>query len=108
MLFRSDEFTNKEYDKRITNAEGYDKTNDLAYGTFVVKQIKGKIDTEAVDTWEFTVSKENQETVKYIINNRNFTSYVKLQKKDSETGKLITLSLHISIFGVILYSLNKL
>lgn len=87
-----DEFTNKEYDKLITNAEGYDKTNDLAYGTFVVKQIKGKIDTEAVDTWEFTVSKENQETVKYIINNRNFTSYVKLQKKDSETGKLITLS----------------
>lgn len=87
-----DEFTSKEYDKLITNAEGYDKTNDLAYGTFVVKQIKGKIDTEAVDTWEFTVSKENQETVKYIINNRNFTSYVKLQKKDSETGKLITLS----------------
>lgn len=87
-----EEFTNKEYDKLITNSEGYDKTNNLAYGTFVVKQIKGKIDTEAVDTWEFVVSKENQDTVKYIINNRNFTSYVKLQKKDSETGKLITLS----------------
>ena len=87
------EFTEKEYDKLITDKKGYDKTNPLAYGTFVVKQIKGKIDTENVkDTWEFKVTRENQETIKYIVNNRIFTSYVKLQKKDAESGKLITLS----------------
>lgn len=88
-----DEFTEKEYDKLVTDSKGYDKTRKLAYGKFVVKQIKGKIDTDKVqDTWEFVVSKENQDTIKYIINNRNFTSYVKLQKMDKETGKLITLS----------------
>lgn len=87
------EFTEKEYDKLVTDKFGYAKTRKLAYGHFVVKQIKGKIDTEKVkDTWEFVVSKENQDTIKYIINNRNFTSYVKLEKRDSETGKLITLN----------------
>lgn len=88
-----DEFTDKEYDKLITNKNGYDKSNQLAYGSYVVKQIKGKMDTELIEnTFTFTVSKENQDTIKYIINNRLFTSYVKLQKVDSETGKLITAS----------------
>lgn len=87
------EFTEKEYDKLVTNESGYAKSRKLAYGKFVIKQVKGEIDTEKVkDTWEFTVSKENQDTIKYIINNRYFTSYVKLQKKDLESGKLITLS----------------
>lgn len=87
------EFTEKEYDKLVTNKSGYAKSRKLAYGTFVIKQIKGEIDTDKVkDTWEFKVSKENQDTIKYIINNRYFTSYVKLQKKDLESGKLITLS----------------
>ena len=88
-----DEFTKKEYDKLVTNKSGYAKSGKLAYGTFVIKQVKGKLDTELVkDTWEFVVSTENQDTIKYIINNRNFTSYVKLEKRDKETDKLITLS----------------
>ncbi len=88
-----DEFTEKEYDKLVTSNKGWAKSRKLAYGTFMVKQVKGKIDTDKVkDSWEFVVSKENQDTIKYIINNRNFTSYVKLQKKDSETGKLITMT----------------
>lgn len=88
-----DEFTDKEYDKLVTNKNGYDKSKQLAYGSYVGKQIKGKMDTELVEnTFTFTVSKENQDTIKYIINNRLFTSYVKLQKVDSETGKVITAS----------------
>lgn len=87
------EFTEKEYDHLITNSSGYAKSRKLAFGTFVVKQTKGKIDTEKVaDTWEFKVTRENQETIRYIMNNRYFTSYVKLQKKDLESSKLITLS----------------
>lgn len=87
------EFTDKEYDKLVTNKKGYDKSKQLAYGDFIIKQVKGKMDTELVEnTFTFTVAKENQDTIKYIINNRLFTSYVKLQKKDAETGKLITIS----------------
>ena len=88
-----EEFTDKEYDKLVTNKNGYDKSRPLAFGDFVIKQVKGKMDTELVqNTFTFTVSKENQDTIKYIINNRLFTSYVKIQKVDSETGKLITMS----------------
>lgn len=88
-----DEFTEKEYDKLITSSKGYAKSRKLAYGTFIVKQVKGKIDTDMVkNTWEFKVARENQDTIKYIINNRNFTSYLKLVKRDKDTGKLITMS----------------
>lgn len=88
-----EEFTDKEYDKLVTNKNGLDKSKQLAYGSYIAKQIKGKMDTELVEnTFTFTVSKENQDTIKYIINNRLFTSYVKIQKVDSETGKLITAS----------------
>lgn len=88
-----DEFTEKEYDHLITDSKGYAKSRDLAYGKIRIKQIKGKLDTEKVkDEWTFTVSKENQETIKYIVNNTIFKSYVKLVKKDLETGKIITLS----------------
>ena len=38
------------------------------------------------------MARENQDTIKYIINNRNFTSYVKLVKRDKDTDKLITMS----------------
>ena len=44
------------------------------------------------DEWTFTVSRENQDTIKYIVNNKIFMSYVRLVKKDAETDKTITLS----------------
>ena len=87
------EFTNKEYDYLTTNKNGYVKSKDLAYGNFVIKQVKGQMDLEMVkDEWTFTVSRENQDTIKYIVNNKIFMSYVRLVKKDAETDKTITLS----------------
>lgn len=86
------EFSNREYDKLITDQDGYAKSKDLAYGSFIVKQVKGKVDTDKINEWTFTVSSENQDTLHYIINNRLFTSYLKLVKKDADTGKTITLS----------------
>lgn len=43
-------------------------------------------------TWEFEVKSENQKFKKYIINNRPFTSYLKVVKLDSDSGKIIVLS----------------
>lgn len=88
-----DEYSEKEYDYLVTDENGYAKSRPMAYGKVVVKQTKGQIDTDKVkDEWIFTVSKENQDTIKYIMNNRLFTSYVKLVKRDSLTGKLIVAS----------------
>lgn len=88
-----DEYSKKEYDKLVTNEDGYDKSNPLAFGTYVVKQVKGKVDTDLLkNTWEFKVEKQNQKTLRYIINNRPFTSQVKLIKVDAESGEKITLN----------------
>jgi len=88
-----EEFTNKEYDYLTTNKNGYAKSKDLAFGDFIIKQVKGQMDLEMVkDEWTFTVSRENQDTIKYIVNNKIFMSYVRLVKKDAETDKTITLS----------------
>ncbi|MEG0410288.1 MAG: SpaA isopeptide-forming pilin-related protein [Erysipelotrichaceae bacterium] len=96
------EFTNKEFDKLVTNEDGYDKTNPLAFGTYVVKQTKGQIDTDKVKAeWEFKVEKENQKTIRYIVNNRPFNSYLKLVKKDGDSGKTVVLdSATFKIFDV--------
>lgn len=34
-----DKLSNKEYDKLVTDEEGYAKSKKLAYGTYVVKQL---------------------------------------------------------------------
>lgn len=102
-----DEYTDKEYDYLVTDSNGYAKSRDLAYGKIRIKQIKGKLDTEKVkDEWTFTISKENQDTIKYIINNTIFKSYVRLVKKDVETGKTITLS--NTTFKIVDLSTNEL
>ncbi|MEG0360620.1 MAG: SpaA isopeptide-forming pilin-related protein, partial [Longicatena sp.] len=88
-----DEYTEKEYEKLVTDEDGYAWSDDLAYGTYVVKQIKGQIDTDKYEAqWEFKVDNEDQDTIHYIINNRPFTSYLKLVKKDLETNKEVVLS----------------
>lgn len=87
------EFSKREYDKLVSDEDGYAKSKDLAYGTYLVKQIKGQVDTDVYEaTWKFEVNQENQKTNKYIINNRPFTSYLKVVKLDSDSGKKITLS----------------
>lgn len=86
------EFSELEYDRIVTNKDGYAKSKKLAYGVYKVKQTKAAVDTEIYEKeWTFTVEKENQETIRYIINNRPFTSYLKLVKEDAETGKQIVL-----------------
>lgn len=87
------EFSKREYDKLVSDEDGYAESKDLAYGTYLVKQIKGQVDTDVYEaTWKFEVNQENQKTKKYIINNRPFTSYLKVVKLDSDSGKKITLS----------------
>lgn len=87
------EYSQREYDKLITDENGYAKSRKLAFGKYVVKQVKGSVDTDLLNTaFEFTVSNEKQETIRYIINNRPFTSFLKIVKRDSESGKIISVA----------------
>lgn len=88
-----EEYSQREFDHLVTDKDGYAKSKELAYGTYVVKQIKGQIDTDKLEAeWIFTVSEEDQEPITYVINNRPFTSYLKVIKVDEESGKEITAS----------------
>lgn len=88
-----EEFTDKEYDHLVTDENGEVKSKQLAFGTFVVKQIGGDINTNYLkDSWEFVVKKENQDTKKYIVSNSIFRTQLKLVKKDIETEDIISAS----------------
>ena len=76
----------REYLK--TNADGYAKSKDLPYGTYIVHQVKGADETEYVSDFLVDV-KENGKTYKYILNNPSFTAYLKVVKKDAQTKKTV-------------------
>ncbi len=77
-----------ERDILVCDEYGYDITKLLPYGTYVVHQTKGWDGREFVKDFTVYVS-ENGKTYPYLINNANFESYLKVVKKDAETGKTI-------------------
>ena len=58
---------------------------------YVVHQTKGWDNTEWIDDFEVIVS-ENEKNYFYLINDAVITSYVKIVKKDAETGNIIPVS----------------
>ena len=77
-----------ERDILVCDEDGFAKSKDLPYGKYTVRQIEGWEDTEYMPA--FTVySNTHGEVYKYLINNAPFTSYLKLVKVDSETGRQI-------------------
>ena len=77
-----------ERDYLKTDADGYAKSKDMPYGTYIVHQVKGADETEYVSDFYLDV-KENGETYKYILNNPSFTAYLKVIKKDAQTKKTV-------------------
>ena len=80
-----------ERDYLICDENGFAQTKDLPYGRYTVQQIKGWEGREPLKPFNVFVS-ENGETYRYLINNANFYSYVKVVKIDSTTGKTILCS----------------
>ena len=87
-------YDNAKYSERdylICDENGFAQTKDLPYGRYTVQQIKGWEGRELLKPFDVFVS-ENGETYRYLINNANFYSYVKVVKIDSTTGKTIPAS----------------
>lgn len=80
-----------ERDYLICDENGFAQTKDLPYGRYTVQQIKGWEGRELLKPFDVFVS-ENGETYRYLINNAEFFSYVKVVKVDSTTGKTIPAS----------------
>lgn len=77
-----------EKDYLVCDENGFAQTKDMPYGVYTVHQTKGWEGTEFIADFDVTIS-ENGQTYRYLINNAEFESYVKVVKVDSETGKTI-------------------
>ena len=86
-----DNAKDSERDYLICDENGFAQTKDLPYGRYAVQQTKGWEGRELLKPFDVFVS-ENGETYRYLINNANFYSYVKVVKIDSTTGKTIPAS----------------
>ena len=75
-------------DTYTTDYNGFAQTKDMPYGVYTVHQTKGCEGTEFIADFDVNIS-ENGQTYRYLINNAEFESYVKVVKVDSETGKTI-------------------
>ena len=60
----------------------------MPYGIYTVKQTSGWEGRELMKPFDVFINQDGQ-TYRYLINNANFESYIKIVKKDAETGKTI-------------------
>ena len=80
-----------ERDYLTCDEDGYAATKDLPYGIYTVHQAKGWDGRELLADFDVYIAKDGQ-TYRYLANNRNFESYIKIVKVDAETGKVIPLA----------------
>ena len=80
-----------ERDYLICDENGYAVTKDLPYGIYTVHQTKSWDGRELLADFDVYIAKDGQ-TYRYLANNRNFESYIKIVKVDAEAGKVIPLA----------------
>lgn len=80
-----------ERDLLITDSYGFAQSKDLPYGLYVVHQIKGAEGQKFVPDFSVFIS-EHGKTYYFILNNPTFTSLIRFEKKDLESGKIIPLA----------------
>ncbi len=80
----------KETERDILTCDenGFAQTKNMPYGIYTVRQTSGWEGRELMKPFDVFISKDGQ-TYRYLINNANFESYIKVVKKDAETGNTI-------------------
>lgn len=84
-------FVNANKDERDTivcDEDGFASTKLLPYGVYTVHQTKGWAGRELITDFDVFINKDGK-NYKFLINNKNFESYLKVVKLDKETGKQI-------------------
>lgn len=84
-------FVNADKDERDTivcDEDGFASTKLLPYGVYTVHQTKGWDGREKITDFDVFINTDGK-TYKFLINNKNFESYLKVVKLDKEKGKRI-------------------
>lgn len=77
-----------ERDVIVCDENGFGQTKDMPYGIYTVHQTKGWDGRELMKDFDVFIS-QNAQTYRYLINNANFESYVRVVKVDAESGSTI-------------------
>ena len=88
------------YDTLVTDSDGNAYSAEkLPYGRYIGKETKTPQDFETASDFTFSITKDESEIQEVaqkvkdiIINNEQLETYVKLVKKDKDTGKIVTLN----------------
>ena len=82
----------KVYDTLITDGKGYAKSIELPYGTYHVKETKTPQDMNTTKDFYVTVSEDSRTPqVWRVFNDAPFKAYIRLIKKDIDTGKIVQI-----------------
>ena len=84
-------YTASEEDERdiiVCDENGFGQTKDMPYGVYTVHQTAGWEGRELMKDFDVFIA-QNGQTYRYLINNANFESYIKVVKVDAESGKTI-------------------
>ena len=84
-------YTASEEDERdiiVCDENGFGQTKDMPYGVYTVHQTSGWEGRELMKDFDVFIAR-NAQTYRYLINNANFESYIKVVKVDAESGKTI-------------------
>lgn len=90
-LKKSGSYANaKETERDILTCDeyGFAQTKDMPYGVYVVHQTKGWDGRKFLPDFDVYISKNGQ-IYRYLANNANFESYIKIIKTDAESGLTI-------------------
>ena len=77
-----------EKDTLVCDENGFAESKELPYGVYTVHQVSGWDGRELIGDFKVYIAKDSQ-TYRYLINNVNFESYIKVVKVDAETGNII-------------------
>ena len=83
-----EEAKDTERDYLTCDENGFAQSKDLPYGVYTVHQVSGWEGRELMSDFDVFIAK-NGETYRYLINNANFESFIKVIKVDAETGNTI-------------------
>lgn len=90
-LKSSGSFDAAEEDERdviVCDENGFGQTKDMPYGVYTVHQTAGWEGRKLMKDFDVFIAQDGQ-TYRYLINNANFESYIKVVKVDAESGKTI-------------------
>lgn len=77
-----------EKDYLVCDENGFAQSKDMPYGIYTVHQVKGWEGRELMKDFDVFIAKDGS-TYRYLINNANFESFIKVIKVDAETGNTI-------------------